>query len=99
MMTWKLWQMLKVPPGGDPIFNLTTRKFPSQGRWLQYLDIISSLVVITVVIAYLRASLLSLSSGLSPVVLFVGFIILGGTLHGGDWALSSSSAGKSKQHA
>ena len=90
MMTWKLWRMLKIPPGGDPIFRRSSQYHQSPGRWLQYLDFVSSLVIITAIVAYLRASLLASSSGLSPIILFVGFLILGGSIHGVDWALAIS---------
>lgn len=55
-----------------------------------YLDNISAFVVIVMIVAYLQATLSSLSTGLNPIILFVGFIMLGGTLHGVDWALAIS---------
>jgi len=90
MMTWRLWRGLRNLPDGDPIFRRGAQNHQSRGRWMLYLDNLSSLVVIAVIIAYMRASLLSLSTGLSPVILIGGFIILGGTVHGVEWTLAIS---------
>lgn len=92
MITWKLWRVLKIPPHSDPIFRHSSHYYRSSGPWRKYLDYILLIVVFTAVVAYLRTSLLSLSTGLSPFILFIGLILLGGTIYGVDWALAISDA-------
>lgn len=90
MMTWKLWRVLIIPPVGDPIFRHASHYYPSPGHWRQLLDYVAFIIVIALLVAYLRASFLSLSTGLNPLILFVGLVLLGGTIYGVDWALAVS---------
>jgi uncharacterized membrane protein len=90
MMTWKLWRVLNIPPAGDPIFRHAAHYYQSPGRWRRLLDYIAFIVVITLLVAYLRASFLALSTDLNPLILFVGLVLLGGTIYGFDWALAIS---------
>jgi hypothetical protein len=90
MMTWKLWRVLKAPPHSDPIFRRSTQTHHPPSRWRRYLDYLVWVVVIALFVGYLRQSFLSLSNDLSPFIIFIGLIALGGTIYGVDWALAVS---------
>ena len=90
MMTWKLWRVLKAPPYDDPIFRRSSQNYQPPSRWRQVLDYLVWIVVIALFVGYLRQTFVSLSTDLSPIIIFVGIIALGGTIYGVDWALAIS---------
>lgn len=92
MMTLKLWRLLKNPPHDDPIFRRAAHDYQPPNRWRQYLDYLIWLLVIALFVGYLRQSLLTISSDLSPIIIFIGMIVLGGTIYGVDWAFAISDA-------
>ena len=88
MITWRLWQTLKIPPYNSPLFrrmaNMETTRSPLSRR----LGYVPDVLLVLFFIFVFALGAITLVQGFTFITIIATLIIFGGTLYALDWSIA-----------